>query len=51
MDPQEKYIEIPKVKDLGTKYFKKGDFFKALKEYERALHLLDSLNNSNILLI
>lgn len=44
MEPGEKYLAVPQIKDKGGELFRKGDYKGALKEYERALQLLDSLN-------
>ncbi|KAJ3269092.1 hypothetical protein HDV01_001865 [Terramyces sp. JEL0728] len=50
MTPFEKYKEIPKIKDLGNDFFKKGDYENADKKYERCLVLVESLATTGIVL-
>ncbi|KAJ3258971.1 hypothetical protein HK103_003112 [Boothiomyces macroporosus] len=50
MNPYEKYLEIPKIKDQGNEFFKKGDYENADKKYDRCLLLAESLATTGIVL-
>ena len=50
MSPEEKYKEIPVVKDQGAKLYKMGDWPASLKKYERCLVLLETLASSGLVL-